>query len=103
MDAEGQPRISWRVLILQELGYAELYNLFRLDQPWNSPHNRQLIELMPSCYAVDAQGDANGKTPLLTVTSPRAVLVTQHGNALNRFQQELGTGKFVQAVFQVEV
>jgi hypothetical protein len=46
----GQPLLSWRVLILPDLGYDELYRKFRLNEPWDSDHNKQLIAAMPSVY-----------------------------------------------------
>ncbi|HMO84993.1 MAG TPA: DUF1559 domain-containing protein, partial [Lacipirellulaceae bacterium] len=53
-DAQGRPLLSWRVTILPYLGegeLGELYNEFRLDEPWDSDHNRKLIARMPSVYA----------------------------------------------------
>lgn len=49
-DAHGQPLYSWRVLILPELGYQELYEQFDLSKPWDSPENRPLIAKMPEVY-----------------------------------------------------
>ena len=46
-SAEGVPLLSWRVLILPFLGEQELYRRFRLDEPWNSPHNFPLLQEMP--------------------------------------------------------
>ena len=37
---EGQPLLSWRVAVLPFLAQRELYARFRLDEPWNSPHNK---------------------------------------------------------------
>ena len=42
--------LSWRVRILPYLGHEELYKEFRLDEPWDSPHNKKLIPKMPSIY-----------------------------------------------------
>src|SRR5262249_53057001 len=39
------PLLSWRVLILSNLrdqASKDLYNQFRLDEPWDSPHNKTL-------------------------------------------------------------
>ncbi len=46
----GQPLYSWRVLILPYIEEDELYRQFKLDEPWNSPHNIQLLERMPILY-----------------------------------------------------
>jgi len=50
-DDEGKPLLSWRVLVLRELELGDLYREFKLDEPWDSEHNKQLIERMPQVYA----------------------------------------------------
>ncbi len=49
-DAAGKPLLSWRVHLLPFLEEQTLYERFRLDEPWDSPHNRELIPLMPALY-----------------------------------------------------
>ena len=49
-DAEGKPLLSWRVAILPFIEQQELYNEFHLDEAWDSPHNKKLIERMPTIY-----------------------------------------------------
>ncbi|MDZ7619485.1 MAG: DUF1559 domain-containing protein [Patescibacteria group bacterium] len=41
VDAAGNPLHSWRVLLLPYLGHEALYKRIRLDEPWDSEHNRQ--------------------------------------------------------------
>jgi hypothetical protein len=43
--------LSWRVLLLPFIEGDELYKEFRLDEPWDSAHNIQLLPRMPSTYA----------------------------------------------------
>jgi hypothetical protein len=50
LDKEGKPLLSWRVLILPYVEAGELYNEFHLDEPWDSEHNKKLIERMPAVY-----------------------------------------------------
>jgi hypothetical protein len=47
----GKPLLSWRVLILPFIDQPSLYKEFRLDEPWDSPHNIQLLPKMPRTYA----------------------------------------------------
>jgi hypothetical protein len=47
---DGRPLLSWRVLLLPHLGEEKLFKQFRLDEPWDSPHNRGLLEQIPSVY-----------------------------------------------------
>lgn len=47
---EGTPLLSWRVLLLPFLGERQLFSDFRLDEPWDSPHNRALLPRRPSVF-----------------------------------------------------
>ncbi|REK25674.1 MAG: DUF1559 domain-containing protein [Planctomycetota bacterium] len=49
-DANGNPLLSWRVAILPVLGQQELYERFRLDEPWDSEHNLPLLDEMPDIF-----------------------------------------------------
>ena len=49
-DKAGKPLLSWRVNLLPYLGEQELYKQFKLDEPWDSPHNKKLIPKMPAVY-----------------------------------------------------
>jgi Protein of unknown function (DUF1559) len=44
------PLLSWRVAILPFIEQGDLYNQFKLDEPWDSEHNRALIARMPITY-----------------------------------------------------
>ena len=39
-DAQKKPLLSWRVSVLPFLEQQALYEKFRQDEPWDSPHNR---------------------------------------------------------------
>jgi hypothetical protein len=49
-DKDGKPLLSWRVNILPYVEENDLYRQFRRDEPWDSEHNRKLIERMPAVY-----------------------------------------------------
>jgi len=51
VDGKGNSLLSWRVQILRELDYVDLYNQFHLNEPWDSPHNIKLIKKMPPVFA----------------------------------------------------
>jgi len=70
-DDEGKALLSWRVTILPYLGEEELYRQFHLDEPWDSAHNRRLVERMPNVYAdpnADPATTAAGKTTFQVFT-----------------------------------
>jgi hypothetical protein len=49
---DGRPLLSWRVLVLPYLDdeAKQLYQEFRLDEPWDSEHNLRLLPRMPRQY-----------------------------------------------------
>lgn len=49
-DDQGRPLLSWRVKILPFVEQQELYHRFRLDEPWDSEHNLELLDEMPDVY-----------------------------------------------------
>jgi hypothetical protein len=48
---DGKPGLSWRVVILPFIEQENLYKQFKLDEAWDSDHNKKLIEKMPDLYA----------------------------------------------------
>jgi hypothetical protein len=50
-DAKGNALLSWRVAILPFIDESDLYKQFKLDEPWDSPHNKKLLAKMPKVYA----------------------------------------------------
>lgn len=50
-DKGGKPLLSWRVAILPYLGEDQLYKQFKLDEPWDGPTNKPLLEKMPRVFA----------------------------------------------------
>jgi hypothetical protein len=71
-DARGRPLLSWRVHILPFLDYDHLYKQFHFDEPWDSPHNRQLIGQIPRTFRDIGGGEQGaGLTCCLRPTGER--------------------------------
>jgi hypothetical protein len=49
-DKDGKALLSWRVLLLPYLEQDALYREFRLDEAWDSPHNKKLLAKMPRVF-----------------------------------------------------
>ncbi len=45
-----RPGLSWRVALLPYLEQDFLFRQFRMDEPWDGPNNRLLLERMPKIY-----------------------------------------------------
>lgn len=48
---EGVPLLSWRVLLLPFIEQEDLYHQFKLNEPWDSPHNYSLLPKIPYTYS----------------------------------------------------
>ena len=53
LDDTGAPLLSWRVLILPFVGEQPLYDRFRLNEAWDSPHNAELLSQRPDMFRCD--------------------------------------------------
>lgn len=94
-DEDGKPLLSWRVHMLPYLDRMDLYRQFRFDEPWDSPHNRQLIGETPgvfwtpgapdrstgkTCYV--AIVDENSMFPRLPAGQPKDAKLRQRGGGM---------------------
>jgi hypothetical protein len=83
VDADGRRMHSWRVLILPFLGQDDLYSQYRFDEPWDGPHNRELVARMPEVFGCPGQDDAHtGRTQYLAVVGPETVWPEQYAGAV---------------------
>lgn len=48
--ADDRPLLSWRVLLLPYLEHNDLFRRFKLEEPWDSPHNLRLLPEMPRTF-----------------------------------------------------
>lgn len=42
LDEHGNAAHSWRTILLPDVDAMPLYRQYRFDEPWNSPHNRDI-------------------------------------------------------------
>jgi hypothetical protein len=70
-----KPLLSWRVALLPYLEEGDLYKEFKLDEAWDSPHNKKLIGKMPKVYAppADAKSVKPGHTYYQVFTGANAL------------------------------
>lgn len=67
VDQDGNPLHSWRTLLLPYLEQDLLYKQIKLDEPWDSDHNRQFAKEQLSVYSCP-KGDG-GLSYLAVATS----------------------------------
>jgi hypothetical protein len=88
--AVGQPmlnsKLSWRVHLLPYFEHADLYQQFKLDEPWDSAHNKPLIARMPDVYrSPNAALTKEGKTRIVLPIGASTLFPPDRGKV--QFQQ----------------
>jgi hypothetical protein len=58
---KGKSNLSWRVELLPYVEEAGLYNQFRHNEPWDSPHNKTYLTIMPRVFAHPNHPDENAQ------------------------------------------
>jgi hypothetical protein len=101
---DGKPLLSWRVLLLPYLereGWAEqgLFEQFRLDEPWDGPHNLPLLARMPEVYS-SPKGSQPHATFCQVFVGPGAAFEGTKGVRLGDFPD--GTANTILVVAAVE-
>jgi hypothetical protein len=84
---DGKALLSWRVAILPYLGENEkaLYEEFRLDEPWDSVHNKQLLDRMPAVFQSSAAQGKQTTTPYQVFVGVGAPFCDREGLRLTQF------------------
>ena len=98
VDKKEKKLLSWRVHILPYVDQAPLYQQFHLDEPWDSEHNKTLIDQMPVYFT--ARGDEKlaqqGKTRYVTPANAEACLGVKEGTKFPDIRD--GTSNTIMAV-----
>ncbi len=80
---DGKPGLSWRVALLPFIEQDNLFKQFKLDEPWDSPHNIRLLGSMPRTYLVPGQTpDSRGLTHYQVFVGPGTVFEPRQGQPL---------------------
>lgn len=101
VDAGGKPLHSWRVLLLPYLGEPELYGKIRLDEPWDSEHNRQFHDTAVPFYQCPSEALAPYQTAYSVVVGPDVPFQAGKGKTLSEFGPN--SGGMVLVVERMEV
>ncbi len=100
-DKAGKPLLSWRVAILPHIDQKELYNKFKLDEPWDSPHNEALIKEMPTTYLCPSRANPEpGTTTYRSFVGPGAFF--EEGKAIGIVDITDGTSNTLMVVESAE-
>jgi hypothetical protein len=80
-DKQQKPLLSWRVHLLPYLVQDNLYKQFKLDEPWDSEHNKKLIAKMPAIFQStnNPKLNADGKTTYLAPRGDSTMFPNKQG------------------------
>ncbi len=68
IDQQGKPLLSWRVHLLPYMDQQDLYSRLNLNEPWDSPHNKQFWSQMPELYKNPDLEVEDGETGFVLIT-----------------------------------
>ncbi len=78
-DDKGRPMHSWRVLILNELGYSNLYALYDFTKPWDSTENSTLMARCPEVFISPAANTRSGSENNYALVTGKGTLFPSSG------------------------
>ena len=87
---DGRPFLSWRVYLLPFLEQQSLFSQFHLDEPWDSPHNIQLLDKMPQVFRSTGDVTDSTTTRFQVFTGPDAPFLRSKNGSFNGFSYYLG-------------
>jgi hypothetical protein len=94
---DGKPLLSWRVAILPMMEYGNLYDQFHFDEPWDSEHNKKLIDKIPEIYrSPKSKLKEPGKTNYVVPVGPGTVFEGHEGMPIKNITD--GTAHTIMAV-----
>ncbi len=97
-DKKGKALLSWRVKLLPYLDANDLYQQFHLDEPWDSEHNKPLIDKMPAVFSSAGDGELakKGKTRFVSPANAEGALGVKEGTKFSEIRD--GTSNTILAV-----
>ena len=85
VDKDGKPMHSWRALLLPFTGPDDLRKQYSFDEPWDGPHNRNLLHARPNIYACPSDWIAENATSTcyVAIVGPNAAWQGNNSRSLN--------------------
>ena len=98
-DENGKPLLSWRVAILPFIGQNDhLYELFKLDEPWDSEHNLKAAQNLPALFVSPNDGLGNNEQFKTTLLRPAGVNTLLDGKEMKFSKITDGTSNTIFAL-----
>jgi hypothetical protein len=70
---DGKTPHSWRVELLPFLEQHSLYTQYKMDEPWDSPANRKVLEARPELFGYPGSGEDPMHSAYFVVVGPKTM------------------------------
>ena len=90
-DKNGRPMHSWRVLLLPYMEHKALYDLYRFNEPWDSPNNRRIADTAMRIYQCPSGSHAKDPfaTDYMMVVGPHTISDGPHSRKVKEITDGL--------------
>jgi hypothetical protein len=96
MGPDGRPWHSWRTLLLPYVDQRDLYRRYRFDEPWDSPHNRNVCGVRVSAYDYwQSPTPIPGTTRFVAVVGRDTVIGRTRSASVSQLQEAKSVKKLV--------
>jgi hypothetical protein len=85
---DGKTLHSWRIELLPYLEQDQLYKMYKLDEPWDSPNNRKVLARMPQVFRVPTD-EVDTNTSYFVFTGKDTPLGGSKGHRVQDFAHSL--------------
>jgi beta-lactamase regulating signal transducer with metallopeptidase domain len=85
-EPDGKTPHSWRVALLPYLGQRDLYEQYRLDEPWDGPNNRKLLGKIPAVYRSPKGAPDSTSSSVFVLTGPGTVFDDEEGTRFSEIK-----------------
>ncbi len=83
---DGKTQHSWRVALLPFLDEGVLFERYRFDEPWDSPHNIELLEEMPDCYRHPKRPFDSTSSSYYVLAGPGTIFDDEDGTGMSEIK-----------------
>jgi prepilin-type processing-associated H-X9-DG protein len=81
-DEDGQPKHSWRVLILPFIEQQPMHQMYDFNEPWDGPNNSQFANMMPAVYRCPSDPGQSNSPAYLAISGPGSIFDNEKGSRM---------------------
>ena len=94
--SDSGKKYSWRIAVLPYIGEKELYDQYRFDEEWNSPHNLKVTSKMPDAFRSNTDDKETTNTSWFLLSGEEGIYGGEKGGTFASIRD--GTSNTILAV-----